>query len=50
MSEGMADTRRTWATESAKQGTYGLTESKAAIMVPAGVYIRSSAYMLWLLA
>ena len=44
----MEDTRRTWPTESAKQGSQELTEGTST--GPAGVCSRSSAYMLWLLA
>ena len=46
----MEDTRRTWPTESTKQGSHGLTETEAAIMDPALVCTRSSDYILWLLA
>ena len=45
-SHGVQDSRKTWPTESTKQG---LTETQVAIMEPAWVCARSS-YMLCLLA
>lgn len=50
LSEGMGDTRRTWPTESTKQGPYGLTETKSTSTGPASVCSRASVYMLWVLA
>lgn len=46
----MEDIRKTWPTESTKQGSYGLTETEAASVsgTEIGMY-RSSAYILWLL-
>lgn len=44
----MEDIGRTWPTKSTKWGTYWVTESEASNMEPARVYIRSSAYMLYL--
>ena len=38
----MEDTRRTWPTESTKQGSHELTETKVAITGPAWVCIRST--------
>lgn len=40
----MEDTRRTWYTESNKQGSCGLTETEAASTRAVRVYPRSSAY------
>ena len=42
---GDEGTRRMWSTESTKQGSWGLTETEAAITEPAWVYARSSACM-----
>jgi hypothetical protein len=47
---GIKDTRRTWPTESTKQGSQGLTETEMTVTEPAWVSARSSAYTLWLLA
>lgn len=49
-SEGMEDTRRTWLTESTKQGSQGFTEAKIASMELSQVCTRCSANMFWLLA
>lgn len=50
-SQGMVGTRRTWLTESIKQGSlYRLTEIEAASIRLAWVCIRPFVYILWLLA
>lgn len=43
------DTKRTWPTESIKQGSHRLTETEVANPVPTWVRNRSSVPMLWLL-
>lgn len=43
---GVKDTMRTRPTESTRQGPQGLTETEMAIIEPARVYSRTSAYML----
>lgn len=48
--ESMEDTRRTWPTQSTKQGLHGLTETGAVIMRSAWVSTRFCVYTLWLLA
>jgi hypothetical protein len=49
-SKGMEDNRRTWPTESTKQGSHGFTEAEVASMMPARDCARSSVYILWLLS
>lgn len=44
------DIRRTWPTESNKQGSHGLKETEMSSVGPACICIKSSVHMLWLLA
>jgi hypothetical protein len=46
----MEGTRRTWPTESTKQGSHGLLETEVASTVPTRVCTRSSMHMLYSLA
>ena len=45
-SEGMEDTKRTWTTESTKQGSNLHTETEAASTESAWICTRSSVYLL----
>ena len=46
----MENSKRTWPTETTKQGSYGLTRTEVASKVPSRVFTIGSVYMVWLLA